>query len=291
MLKDLVKTGTKFFVDHGTDNSHEDRKPVGEVIASGIREISGVLSNIIVGHFPNKDDVKDLDVCSMEANIQTENDVVSDVDDISGIALGNSDVSHPAFAGATRLATVQCFIEKDAKPKENREMADEPRELTFDQVLAGVKKLNVFPWQLFDLETMKKDTTYGKIFTENARLTADNERLTGELKTTTDKSAEAVKQADIASAGTRIDTILGEGHTQKQIAFIKGRFNPDKVEDLTDEGLKKFVEQGEKEFAETVKLLGVTDTSSTTPAAKKEGEPDETGDDLEAEALKLIGVT
>ncbi len=68
-LAEKITEGTKFFIGHGNTNAHEGRESVGEVIASFVKEISGRLSHIIIGHFPNSESVKEMDVCSMEANI------------------------------------------------------------------------------------------------------------------------------------------------------------------------------------------------------------------------------
>ncbi|GAH04020.1 unnamed protein product, partial [marine sediment metagenome] len=74
--------------------------------------------------------------------------------------------------------------------------------------------------------------------------------------------------------------------TDKQKTFIKDLFNPEKVEDLTDEGIGKFVEEGKKKFAETAKLFGVKESSSNT---KSENKANEEEGSMEDQALELIG--
>jgi len=64
-----------------------------------------------------------LDVASIEADVNINpDDSVHDVDvgDITGIALGNSAVEKPGFAGATLLSQIQAFANK-------LEITDEPR--------------------------------------------------------------------------------------------------------------------------------------------------------------------
>ena len=286
-LTDRIKAGTKFFVSHKDgSNDHDGRQPVGEVLATFLKEIGGKLSNIIIGHFENEKEIEDLDVCSMEADIRTDTDIVSDINEVSGIALGNSDRDHPAFPGAMRLAMVQCF---DTKPGEGRtKMGDQ---ITFEQVKTVVRDLNIFPHQLFTLEDFKNDNLLKKIFEDNVTMKSENERLNKENKEIQDKNKEALRSVDVNRAQSKIKEILAEGHTDKQVKFILGRFKPETMEDLSDEGLNKFLENTKKEFAETAKLFGVADSQPTTSGASEKKDEDlSTAESMEEEALKILGV-
>jgi len=281
-LAEKIKTGTKFFIGHGAEtNDHEGRKTVGEVLTSFVKEIGGKLATVIVGHFPNKEIVDPYDICSMEADIQTEDDIVGDINDVSGIALGNSHKDSPAFPGALRLSTVQCFGETTIKPGEGeKEVA-----LTFEEVKAAVRSMNIYPRQLFTEDDLKQDRTFGKVFESNETLKAENERLLKDNTEIAAKSKEAIRKTAISDSEASLNKLMEEGYTDKQKSYIKTQFDPEKVEDLSDDGLKKFLEESKVKFAETAKLFGVTD--SVKP--KSETSTTEDGKDMEEQALELIG--
>jgi len=224
-LSDKIKTGIKFFVGHRADNSNENRESVGEVLSSFTKEIAGKLSNIIIGWFPSKEKVQTMDTCSMEADIHTDEEfIVGDINEVTGIALGNSQQDHPAFPGALRLSMVQCFIEPQTKIKEGvKKMGDEqqPRRITIDDVKRAIHDLNIHPWQLFGLDDFKKDDNVGKLFTENATLKAENEKLTKENKEVTEKSEKAVRKNEVVESQERLDVLLKEGFTDSRSSLSR----------------------------------------------------------------------
>ena len=289
-MSDKIKTGIKFFVGHRADNSNENRESVGEVLSSFTKEIAGKLSNIIIGWFPSKEKVQTMDTCSMEADIHTDSEfIVGDINEVTGIALGNSQQDHPAFPGALRLSMVQCFVEPQTKIKEGvKKMGDEqqPRRITIDDVKRAIHDLNIHPWQLFGLDDFKKDDNVGKLFTENATLKAENEKLTKENKEVTEKSEKAVRKTEVVESQERLDVLLKEGFTDKQKQFIKADFKPEDIKDLSEEGLKTYVEEGKKKFAEQAKLFGVEELTKPKPKPGATDEPEET--DMEDQALAVL---
>lgn len=285
-LKEKIKEGTKFFVGHGTTNDHSNREPVGEVVGSLLKEIGGRLSNIIVGWFPEKEKVSNMDVCSMEADVHTsEDNMVGDINDVTGIALGSSDSENPAFPGALRLSTVQCFgEEKNEKTRSEK--------VTFEEVKAAIREMNIHPWQLFTEDDIKNDRTFSKVFAELETLKIDNT----ELKKTNEKlesdSQESVRQLEIKNSDGKLKELMGEDLTDRQKKFITSKFTPDKIDDLSDDGLKKFIENTKKEYAETARLFGEEESSSNENNENNETKKKESSSDtVEEEAEKLMGVT
>ncbi|MHA1302146.1 MAG: hypothetical protein ACTSPI_00390 [Candidatus Heimdallarchaeaceae archaeon] len=283
-IAEKIKEGTKFFLGHGETNAQEGRTPVGEVLSSFVKEIGGRLSHIIIGHFPDEEKVKEMDICSMEADVYTDNEnIVGDVNEISGIALASSDTESPAFPGALRLGTVQCFNESG----QNLRRKEKDMALTFEEVRAAVRQMNIFPHQLYNIEEIKNDRTFSKIFTDNETLKIENEKLKKENADIQNKSKEAIRQLDITKATAKLETFM-EDLTDKQKKFITKQFKPELLEKLDDDGIKEFIENSKKEFAETAKLFGaevLTDTKKTS----NESEEDE--DKTMAEkALKELGV-
>jgi len=286
-LAEKIKEGTKFFIGHGETNSNDNRESVGEVLASFVKEIAGKLSNVIIGHFPEKEKVEDMNVCSMEADVYTDDEnIVGEINDVSGIALGNSDRSNPAFPGALRLNMVQCFAKED-KPKPG----EGDKDMTFEEVKDAIRKMNIRPWQIYTLEDMKEDRVFGKVFEENSIFKSDNEKLEKENKEIKTKSEEAIRNSDVAQAKSRVEKLLEEGFTDKQKSFILKRFDPEQEKDLTDEGLGKFIENEKKEFADTAKLFGIGESETVKKKDEKGNTEESESLTMEEEALKEMGVT
>jgi hypothetical protein len=291
-LASKIKEGTKFFIAHEDNtNSHENREPVGEIISSYVDTIGGKLSNVIIGHFPEQEKVKEMDVCSVEAELQVtdeDNSFVGDVTDVTGVALGNSEKEHPAFPGALRLGAVQCFENKPGEGE--KEMAEQ---ITFQMVVDAVKKMNIHPRQLFTLADLQDDREFGKEFEKISTLEAENERLKVENADISKKSQESVKLSQTATAENRLMEKLKEGFTDVQKTFIKKQFRPEKMEDLSDEALDTFVVDAKKDFAETAKLFGgVKDETPKTKESNDSSDDDLLStEELEKEALKAMGIT
>ena len=285
-LADKIQNGVKFFAGHGVDNNNVNRESVGEVLSSFVKEIKGKLSNVIIGWFPNKEKVQAFDICSMEADIHTdEENIVGDVNEVTGIALANSGETEPAFPGALRLNMVQCFVEPNKPGEGDNEMPDVVK-ITFQMVEQGIKEMNIFPWQVFTLDNLKNDKVFGKLFTDNSTLKAENERLAKENTEVKDKSKDAIRKTEIIESNEKLDKLMSEGFTDKQKKFIKDEFNPGNVDDLSDKGIGEYIEKGKKRFAETAKLFGVEETSDNK---LKPGSDDTKEGNMEDEALKLIG--
>lgn len=293
-LADRVKAGTKFFLDHNSDNSVDGREALGEVVSSTLKDIGGKLSNIIIGHFPEAERVKDLDVCSMETNILTherENDLVSDLEDVSGVALGSSIKDNPAFTGARRLATIQCFENQggESKPGEGEK---KKMEITFEDVKKAIKDMNIFPWQLFDEEQMRKDKVFGEMLAERDKLKSELTSTKENLEKTKKDSENAIKASQKATAKTRLKELLPDGLTEKQNQFIMDNFDPDKIEDLEDDGLKSYVESSQKEYSRLAKMFGVSENGKETEnsGSQDNGDRDAIENDPVALAMKELTV-
>lgn len=138
-IHEKLALGTKVFHLHQPgSNEHEGRKPIGEVVGKTLADTSGRLSSIAIIHV--YDEFKDipLDIASIEADItlpETINpnarSVDVDVEEITGIALGNSEVTKPGFAGATLLAACQEFADSvnHEKPDKKETKSMTPEEL------------------------------------------------------------------------------------------------------------------------------------------------------------------
>lgn len=266
-IQDVIRIGTKWFKGHGDGtNSHANRKELGQVVGTLTKEIQGKTCAVVIGHFPDENAVKDLDVISMEANVNTSDDnTIVDIEDLSAIAMGDSRFDSPAFAGATRLASIHCFeqlVESQTLEKEIKKMPITQEELNtapFAMLEQAIKTRKVYPSQLYTEKDLREDHNFAKAYTELDTLktkTSAQEKEIEEIKKTT---SEATRKAAEGGVKSTLDTLLKEGVTEKQRAWIAGRFNPSALPDISETGLKTFIESEKKEFANAAKLFGVAE--------------------------------
>lgn len=264
-LAGLVKRGLQFFMGHNSDNSTEGRKAIGEVVADFQTTIRGILNHIVIGYFPDKAAARNCDVCSIEANVslrETAGGLIADaVESITGIALGNSSNENPAFAGAVRLGALQAF---DGAGDENKNKGAQKMEITLQDIVEGVRKLNVWPHQIYDETAMNADRVFGPMLAERKAMA---DKAAGLEKTVQEKEKEIAtvrRSAEKVTAAGKLAARLPSGLTEKQKEFIVKRFDPEKVEDLSDTGIDTFISNSQKEYTEMAKLFSPNDTGTGT---------------------------
>lgn len=140
-LWEKLQYGTKIFHGHNVDSSHEGRRSIGEVVGKAVKTIKDKVNAIAITYiYPEFRDLP-LDVASIEADIKiSDSDGVHGVDvgGITGIALGNSAIEKPGFAGATLLSSIQAMSRK-------MELTDEPKkwQLGFNRTRQGERKFEL----------------------------------------------------------------------------------------------------------------------------------------------------
>ena len=70
---------------------------------------------------------------------------------------------------------------------------------------------------------------------------------------------------------------------------IVGESEPEKMEQLSDEALNTFIENGKKDFAETAKLFNA-DIKEETTKSSEESSTEDIATEMEDQALELMGV-
>ncbi|MCX6348724.1 MAG: hypothetical protein NTV79_04355 [Candidatus Aureabacteria bacterium] len=113
-LHDRIKAGLSLFLGHGPTNEATDRIPIGRVVGKKLMTIDGRTSAVIAAYIDPKYSKMDLNVASIEASVDLEVDrqgniMANDVSEVTGIALGNSAIDTPGFAGATLIGQLQAF--------------------------------------------------------------------------------------------------------------------------------------------------------------------------------------
>lgn len=113
-----IWSGLQIFHNHAETNIHEGREPIGEVAGTRAKTIDGKFSAVIAAYIYPEYKELPLDIASIEADVNINNDVTGDiravdVEEVTGIALGNSAVDRPGFPGATLLGELQAFAGKE----------------------------------------------------------------------------------------------------------------------------------------------------------------------------------
>ena len=293
-LTSCIAKGTKFFIGHrdGT-NSHDGRSSVGRVVSSFVRNVNDKLQSIAVGFFPDKSRTTGMDFCSLEANVNTRNDAVCDVEDCSGIALGSLKEGTPGFPGTVLLQSLQCFSSengdktkydksKNGDPNKNKEDKKEKTvAMTVDEIKTAVVDMGLMahkifsmeeiseslrvsrtkPSDLFEFDSVKKDTGFKDNFEGYATLETDKKKLESDLKKSQADATKYQTDSLASSEKQRIMDGMGEGVTVNQQKFIMERYTPDPQKPMDDEGIKTFIETGKTEFSKFMKLVGAEDKS------------------------------
>lgn len=245
-IKNIITKGIKFFFGHNEDNSTENRRILGEVIADTQQEIDGILHHIVISyHSPEiRDEVKQYDIVSQEAEWNffeaAQNLIADTVEKITGIAMGSSKNDTPAFFGAKRLAMVQA-LDNDEEPgepvlEENKEMTKEEllNSITFHDLKPIIEKLNVFPSQLFSIEQLKAD--------RNLTVFQELENAQKQITEYEEKNKTLIQQTLKANAAQRFKELIDDQNlklTDGQRKYLES-LKSDDFDDLTDEGLLNF---------------------------------------------------
>jgi hypothetical protein len=289
-IKDVIKNGVKFFHGHNSDNSTSNRRDIGEVVGSTEKEIDGILHHIVIAyHKPEvRDEVKKYDICSQEAywNFfeKAGKLVARKMEELTGIALGNSAEEQPAFPGAKRLGMVQAFADTATRRVRSEKTGDgkspdKENKMNFGDVKRAIDELNIHPSQVFSLEKIKSDNVFLKEFEklekEKEELQNQTKALTTENETLKKTSDEFIKKEKVFTAKDRLQNISKEiSLTEKEKLYIDKAFRPERITDLTDEGLKSWIEEQREVYKIAVSTLDVNDKIPTPPGT--DGEVDYT---------------
>lgn len=278
-LTNMVK-GIPFFRKHGLlTNSHAGRKEMGRVEAAYETTIDGVPSTVVIGSF---DDKPTDDVVSIEAEVSTisesnEKEIVKGLENVTAIAMGSrAEGDNPGFAGAERLAYIQCYVSKVGT--NNDVSKNGGNEMTLAEVKKFIAEQQVLPNQLFGTPELERDT---KLW-DSVRAHFDKKVQDGlkakdkELKETKEKLATYERQEQqVKGRETVIKQIDDGNYTDFKKDFYKKRLERYDG-DLDEEGVTNFFEKAKTDwedfgaFAEKQQK-----TNDPNDPATKEKEDDE----------------
>lgn len=281
-LYEKLKAGIKLFHDHGETNEHEGRVSIGEIVGRGLQVIKDKLTAIAVAYiYPDFRGIP-LDVASIEADIVFKGDAktgtyTSEVERVTGIALGNSAINHPGFPGATLLAQVQAFAARQSNKKYSRfNREGEGDTMTLDEVLEFIRTNKTKPSEIYDTDELAgdpiikgfvKDASKGTNVNEyHARKRVEDEAAKAKtdyeakIKVLEDKTAKL--DADIAL--TKVPGLFKKEAearklTDQQKKFIEKRLDKFKTTapEKTESEFKAHLDKELDEFKTTAELFGI----------------------------------
>lgn len=306
-IKGKVKKGLKLFRGHNADSSHNNRQPLGEVITSFEEEIDGNLNHcVITYHSPEvATEAKECDICSQEGVwefIKQNGKLFADkLVEITGIAIEKSNNEEPAFKNAKRLASIQAF-EPD-EPDDN----NEPRKgkgkgkskimepLKFNDVLQAVKDMNIHPSQLYSWEQISKDRVYATEITETETVKKQLEEKVKEIEGLQKEKETLITEQSKGNAGNVFKKILdtpGVVGSPTVKTYIEKMFESDldSMVDVSEEGLKQYIERATKSYQVAAEVSGIIDKDKVDlPDDKQTGEKPKDNDYSSPEINPLLG--
>lgn len=291
-LSRKIYAGLKLFHNHEETNESDDsRTEIGEVAGSRAKVIDGKFSAVIAAYIYPEYKNLPLDIASIEADILID-DVIDDdihavnVDDVTGIALGNSAVDRPGFPGATLLGELQAFAGQSQSNKGGRDV-----DITISDVKDFIKAEKTKPSDLFGLGALTDDPSVKGYVDEERKMASSGEYA--HRKRTDDKFDEEREKWETEKKGKdeEIKKLKTEGAKikavdlfntkakernldKKQIKFIEVKrdgFEPEDVENL-DKEVDKFMDGKLEEYKKTADIFGVK-TGETKEEKKPGSEP------------------
>jgi hypothetical protein len=254
-----LNAGLQLFHGHAETNDTAGRIPIGEVVGKKLMNIKDRLSSVVAcwiypdyRHLP-------LDVASIEADIDLRGDnksnlYVADVNEISGIALGNSEVETPGFPGATLLGQLQAFAER-----KNKITLFEGGDMTLAELKQAIQEGKLKPTDVFDTEAIFADSLVSEQVKEkisNARgydirkfetLAQEKADLAKKLTDAEAKITEhenAVKTLKIESAKAKVDKLFETQKTERKFDERQAKYIQNRLERFSP----KEADEVEKEF-------------------------------------------
>lgn len=258
-LFNKIGLGLQLFHGHAAEtNDIAGRLPIGEVVGKKLMDIKDRLSSVVACYiYPDYRHLP-LDVASIEADINLVADnknrlYVADVNEITGIALGNSDIETPGFPGATLLGQLQAFAKK-----QNKITLFEGGDMTLAELKQAIQEGKLKPTDLFDAEAIFADSLVSEQVKEkisNARgydirkfetlaeEKADLAKKLQDAETKNQESEKAIKDLKLETAKSKVDSLFETQKTERkfderQTKYIQNRlkkFTPENADEIEKE--------------------------------------------------------
>jgi len=309
-LNEKINIGLQLFHGHAATNDTAGRVPIGEVVGNKLMNIKDRLSSVVAcwiypdyRHLP-------LDVASIEADVNLEGDAkselyVADVNEITGIALGNSEIETPGFPGATLLGQLQAFVAEKEKFHITLFKKGDNMDITLADLKKAIQEDKLQPTDIFSHEVLFADPAIKEHVQEKIQNARGYD--VRQYEKLVDKKAEieqklkdaetqiAAKDGEIGTfkletAKTKVNSLFEAQKTErtldeKQVKYVQtrlGDFTPQKPEDLEKE-LNAHLDNLLKDYRDLAKnVFGIESegdppkkvNGGTGPTVTKTGSPE-----------------
>lgn len=293
-----LQYGTKIFLNHGTTNEHTGRTVVGELVGKALEYVGGKMQAIAVTYiYPQHRDVP-ADAASIEAEIEIDpsgrSNVVEGVhiQNITGIAVGDSRLVKTAFPAAGLVAQLQAF---ETQGNENQGGRMTVEQLKEEIVKGRVKPSEVFSREELIRDEIVRDHTLEQLKGEYVLRMKTKEKLEALEKEVPEKMAKLEKEnKDLrqARASDRAQSISQAIISERKMPENKAKFvalqmpkfavEGDAVDDAALKAqLNKFIDAQIDEFGklEAVFKPGNGNTGGDNGKGKESGSDGKTGSD------------
>ena len=274
-LHEKISGGLQLFHGHAQTNDTTGRVPIGEVAGKKLLSIKDKFSSVVACYIYPSFRHLPLDVASIEADVDLQQDAkaglfVADVNGVTGIALGNSEIETPGFPGATLLGQLQAF----AKHKTSH--VEENMEITIEDVKTFLKAEKIPPSDLFGADALADDPAVKGIvrdatkeavtgeYAHRKRTEEGFDKTRKELEAKVQEKEDKIKQLLVETAKTQIGPLLEKQKEtrkldEKQVKFIQIRlpkFAPQKPDELEKE-FNAYLDSEVDEYGKLAKELGI----------------------------------
>jgi len=277
MMHEKIKLGIALFMGHVyTSNEERGRSKIGMVVGKKLQEIKGVLSEIVIAYIYPEFREEELNVASIEADIILNDDggvYSAEVEDIHGIALGNSKTEKPGFAGASLLGVVQEFTDNKSSQLKKRSM-----EMSIESIgdLREIIKTNGWkPGDIFSLTDLTDDPSVKGVIKSEVKEAVAGEwshraRTDDKFKSESEKWENEKKEFE-----SQIKALKGEASKvkitdlwiaekkdrkldEKEVAFIDKKIKEFEPEDpeMIEKEFSKFLDKKVDEFNDLAEVFG-----------------------------------
>lgn len=278
-----IANGLPFKKGHVYDGA-DNRGELGKTVGKGTRIVDGRFSAIAVAYFPPATrSAKEWKNVSMEAELDliplpesggVKRFLADMVDKLTTFALGDDKPGFPNARGLVHaFAGVHAFDEK----KDEEKNGGKERMATLDELIKGVKELNVYPRQLYTLDQILDDREYSKEI-EKRMTEKVKEVETAKDKEIAELRADLAKEKQSIAGRTLSEKLTGTMESMKLTdqakKYVQRHFDPAKLGEVKHDdetavkvALEKFLSEA-KTVAEEIGLPWSTEAGGAAGGTK-----------------------
>jgi len=243
---------------------------IGEVVGKAVKHIGDHLNALAAIYILPEFKTRPLDFASIEADIEYAQDGFqawpTAINNISGIALGNSGIDSPGIPGATLLGAVQAYVQAFGGEIGEKQM-------NLSDVKQAVKDLGLKPSQVFGVDDIMGDSAVDvkvkevtkEHFAMAKRVGDERDVLRDKVAKLENEKADSDKRLQQFQMQSKSATVIEPILTERKLddkakAFVKRNlknFTTTAVdEDALKVDLSKFVDEANVEYQEMATLFG-----------------------------------